>query len=354
MSMMVNPYAVVAAGGGGGGGDPGILAAGFVTMSGTTPTLNRQKNVSSSITRNSAGDYTVSFSSALAHANYFVLGFARAVDGASDGFMVVTAKAGGAYSTASVQIAVEAAPATLTDPLYWGFLIVDAALLADADYLAAAMWTISGGVVTLEKQLNMASVARAAAGRYTANYASALADANYSSFRAARFAATNLGNPRLSTDRSIGGGDNSYTSALQDFRAWTSSATFGEVDKGGVLAKYASGEVPGQVAAVRFDGSGNIISQHNVSSVVNQGSSVWRVTFTTPLPHAENLVLCTAKDIDQASGSSADWAGPNPNTTSSRGNFSTTSVDVFVATVGGTADTSFANADVWVIDPSLA
>lgn len=349
--MLVNPYLGPQAGP---TGDPGILAAGFVTMSGSTPTINKHKNISGTPTRNGAGDFTVDFASALPHANYFVLAFARAVDGASDGFMVATAKAGGTYSTSSVQITIETANATRTDPLYWGFLIVDADLLADTDYSTAAMWTISGGVVTLEKQRNMASIGRTAAGRYTANYTSALADANYSAFRAARFVATNAGNPRLATDRSIGGGDNSYTSALQDFRAWTSSATFGEVDKGGVLVKYASGQVPGQLAAVRFDSSGTIISQHNVTSVANQGSSVWRVTFTTPLADAQNLVLCTAKDIDQASGSSADWVGPNPNTTSTRGEFTTTSVDVFVATIGGTADTTFTSVDVWVIDPSLA
>lgn len=56
---------------------PGIIkAAAKITVSGGTPTLAAGFNISGTITDNGAGDFTFSFSTALANANYIVLGLA--------------------------------------------------------------------------------------------------------------------------------------------------------------------------------------------------------------------------------------------------------------------------------------
>ena len=50
-------------------------AKAWVQFGGTTPTINGQYNVGS-ITKNAAGDYTINFTTAMANANYSVVGSA--------------------------------------------------------------------------------------------------------------------------------------------------------------------------------------------------------------------------------------------------------------------------------------
>jgi hypothetical protein len=51
------------------------IAKAWVQFGGSTPTINGQFNVSS-ITRNSAGDYTINFTTAMTNINYSVIGSA--------------------------------------------------------------------------------------------------------------------------------------------------------------------------------------------------------------------------------------------------------------------------------------
>lgn len=343
--MFVNPFTFAAA-------DVGVIAAGFVTMSGTTATLNKQKNVAS-VTRTGLGLYTVNFNGGFADANYGVLGFARKASGAADMMALASPVQGGTYSTSAVQLIVTDGAGTAIDPLYWGFVVFDPAALSNANYQAAAMWTQTGVTVTLQKQKNMATVSYQADGEHKCTYTSALADADYSSFRGGRFA-TQPSIPRMSPDRYTGGSFH-YTAALQDIRCCDNNGSTFNLDKGAVLAKHASGTVPGQLAAVRVTLSGGvatIVSQDNVASVVQQTTGVYRVTFTTALADAQYLVFCGGKAPASGVSSSDQIAGPNCNTTSSRGNFSTTSVDIAMGDQAGSLREG-EWLDVWVVDPSL-
>lgn len=91
----------------------------WVSFAGADGTIRSGFNVTS-VTRNSAGDYTITFTTALASANYAFAGSAVNVAAGSNGGMTVSAKNGGTYSTAALDIEVtrdrwDAVTTTLVD-----------------------------------------------------------------------------------------------------------------------------------------------------------------------------------------------------------------------------------------------
>lgn len=86
----------------------------WVSFAGATGTIYGSYNVTS-ITRNSTGDYTINFTSALPTTNYAAVGMVRAT---GSNTQVVQAKNGGTYSTTALQVVVYENTATpaLQDP----------------------------------------------------------------------------------------------------------------------------------------------------------------------------------------------------------------------------------------------
>lgn len=75
---------------------PGVAKAwAAVTVSGGTPSLAAGYNVSSTITDNAAGDFTINFTTPFSDANYVVMGSAEAASSASTGLRGVSIRNGG-------------------------------------------------------------------------------------------------------------------------------------------------------------------------------------------------------------------------------------------------------------------
>jgi len=84
----------------------------WVNFNGTTGVINGSGNVSG-VTRNSVGDYTITFTTALPAATYAVTGTCQPPDANS---YSVCVKQGVALTTSAVTVRVETQSATLTDP----------------------------------------------------------------------------------------------------------------------------------------------------------------------------------------------------------------------------------------------
>lgn len=368
MGMIVNPYrhATSTIDGTLGSTDAGILAAVYFTVSATVVTVVGQKNVSS-VTRQASGVYRITFSSALANTNYGMMGACRAADFTNDKPMIVQPNrfsTGGnnTYSTTTVDIACQVqseGTATATDPIKCAAIIFDPSAVSASNYKAAASWTVSGTTVTLQRQLNVASMSRHAAGVYRTTFTSALSDANYSEFGCSRYAdATNIAVPLFGQNRNTTIPSNLHSTAALDLCTGLLNTQLGgnfDTGRGSVLISKSNVAPRGTIARVRFSvtaGVAAIIDSYNVSSITVQGTGLYRVNFTLPCPDNDFTVLCTGK----WSGSTDDdtpLIGANRNSSASRNLYATTGVDIAASSYGSG---SFFHADfvnVWVVKPWL-
>ncbi len=169
------------------------LAAASWTVSGTTLTLQRQTNVAS-MNRIGVGGYSVNFNSALAAADYGVIGSSRYPDFTNSdrpffGISRNTTGPANVYSTTRCDLSTGKYPTgqtTVFEPGRGSALFKDGASNPRGT-LASVRFSVSGGVVTIDDQWNVASVARTSGGFFTVNFTSALVDANYAVIGNGRF-----------------------------------------------------------------------------------------------------------------------------------------------------------------------
>lgn len=160
------------------------LAAVSWTMSGTTPTLQRQTNVAS-IPRVSAGVHTANFSSALASSDYSMFGSSRYPTftnqaAALFGFNRNSTGPANRKTTALADLCCgKLQSATGNFDIDRGGMLIRNSDVAPRGTLAAVRFSVSGGVATIIRQWNVASVTCNATGCYRIAYTTPLVDADY-------------------------------------------------------------------------------------------------------------------------------------------------------------------------------
>lgn len=364
MGMILNPYTVAAAAtsidGTLGTVDSGILAAVLFTVSGTTVTVVGQKNVAS-VTRLTGAIYRIAFTSALAHTNYGLMGGARHAGTNNNLSMLAQpnrdSTTGNSYSTAQVDVATVQAGGIGSDPSHCAIVIYDPQTISASNYLAAASWTVSGTTVTLQRQTNVSSMSRHAAGVYRVNFNSALADANYAEWCMSRYADfSNFAMPLAGTNRNTGIPSNLHTTASLDLATGilnTNGASF-EAARGSVLVGNADVAPRGTIARARFSVSGSactLIDSYNVSSVTYTATGIYRVNFTLPCVDAAYGVIGNGK-WPNASGDDTPCIGALNNSVSGNNKYATDGVDISATSyAAGNFDPSEVN--VWVLKPWL-
>lgn len=316
-----------------------VLAAVFFTVSGTTPTIVSQKNVSS-VVRNATGQYTINFTSTLSTANYGVAACAKLGDTSNDRTALVApdrnSSTHNAYSTSALDILIGTGvggSTSATDPDKVSVLVFDAGA-AQSDILASAMWTLSGTTVTLQANQNVSAVVRKATGIYEVDFSSALTNADYSTFGANRYADfTNDASPLTGQNRNPTGSLNLHTTGAytQAGGLLLGAGGFFDVGIGSAFMRLADNSGSNILAAVRFSVSGGVctvVKSTNVSSVTYQIAGCYRVNFTSTLASANYAVLCNGKWADVAGNNDCPIVGPNRNSSSSRNTYSTSALDL--------------------------
>lgn len=359
MGMLVSPYRH--GGVAGASPDAGILAAVLFTVSGTTVTVVGQKNVAS-VQRLTTGIYRVNIASAFAHTNYGVMATARSPASAIDESMLVAPSRhsglGNQYTTNTLDVGVQKAGGnfTNTDPVLCAVVIFDPQLVSASHYLAAASWTLSGTAITLQRQLNVASMTRPATGVYRTTFTSALATADYQEFGMSRYASGGNANiPICGHNRHTS--RNAHSTSDLDLCAGLNNATskgMFDTQRGSLLIGRANVVPAGTLARVRFTVSGGvctIVEGYNVASVSYQAAGRFKINFSSPLV-----------DTDYAVFGSGTWGAftdddtplvsANNNTTASRAEYSTTAVDISAKSyTNNNFDGDAFN--VWVVKPWL-
>ncbi len=339
-----------------------VLAAVYFTLSGTTVTVVKSQNVSS-VVRNSTGQYTINFSSALADANYMALMTCRGAGSYTDALECAasrnTTSGKNTYSTSSIDVVCfgpKNSPA-VAEAERVCVLILDAAT-ADAD--VAAMWTVAGAAVTVQHQTNVSSITRNLAGVFTLNFNSALADANYSMFCGSRVAD---GAGELSFisngDRNPTGSLNLHTSsAFTNLAGLDNNGDAGTVSdpvKASAMARKASRTGTGILAAVRFSISGTtctVVDQQNVASVTYISTGVYKVNFTSNLADTNWVPICAGKWGDVAGSNNAPWVGV-PGVGGTDHTLTTSAVTVATRFFQNSGPFDASTIDVWIVDASL-
>lgn len=358
MSMMVQPGRFAAVYPGVGlPPDAGVLAAGFVTYSGSTPTLQKQKNVSG-VSALATGILRVTFASTLADANYGVAICARHTSTSSETVMLAVPNrnsTGGnnQYSTTQLDLAL-AANNSLSDPENVSFVVYDASALG-SKYLAAVMFSVSGTTPTIQKQKNMASAARLDAGIHRLVFTSALGSADYSMIQGAKYPdlAANDAWPVV--------GNNSNTAWSARHATTEAVGTFGQYHGGAfnfdilyASALFTRGDdpPPGTLAAASITMSGTSIASSRLTncSIARQATGIYRLTFTNPLADANYALMLAAKKVDAASED--DLAVFPSRNTSSYGAYSTSQVDIAVSAPASYSAVDPDRLEVFVFDPS--
>jgi hypothetical protein len=206
------------------------LAACSVTVSGTTPTLQRQTNVSSA-PRQATGVYRPTFTSALANANYSVFGSSRYADFTNDASAFfsqsrTTARATGSDDLNVGTIAQTGGTVGNFEPGRFSMLARNSDT-SPRGTLAGAQFTVSAGVVTLVKSWNVASITRSATGLFRLNYANALSDTDYVVMASGKFATsgTTQDSPLIGMNRNSTGPLNLHSVNSVDLvcRSWGAS-----------------------------------------------------------------------------------------------------------------------------------
>jgi hypothetical protein len=169
------------------------LAACSVTVSGTTPTVQRQTNVASA-PRQSTGLYLANFTSALPDADYSIFGSSRYPDSTNDASPFFgpdrnTSRATGSINLDVGTLAKPTTPIGLFEPGRFSMLARNSDT-SPRGTLAGARFSVSGGACTLIKSWNVASIAYNAAGLFTVNFTTPLVDTDYVIFGCAKWAAS--------------------------------------------------------------------------------------------------------------------------------------------------------------------
>lgn len=203
------------------------LAAASWTVSGTTPSLQRQKNMGS-ISRHSAGVYRVNFSSALADADYSEFGTTRYGDFTDDAIAVWgqnrnTGIPSNLHSTASLDLCTGRLGWTTTVSNFdtaRGSVLISKSNVAPRGTLARARFSVSGGVATLVSSWNVASVTYQATGCYRVNFTTPLIDADYGVICSGKFANfTDDNAPIIGPNRNSSASRNVYSANAVDIAA---------------------------------------------------------------------------------------------------------------------------------------
>lgn len=361
MSMIVNPYRFGAGTIDGtlGSTDAGILAAVLFTVSGGVVTVVGQKNVAS-VSQLTAGVYRITYTSALANTNYGMILGARRPSSADDRPGLAqpnrNTSVGANYSTTSVDIMTEIVSPTIAgfEPTHCMAVVYDPSAVSASNYLAAASWTVSGTTVTLQRQTNVASMSRSAAGAYRVNYSSALADADYAEWVMSRYADfTNYAIPLAGQNRHTS--RNLHSTASLDLCTGiiNGGSTNYDTGRGSVLVGNADVAPRGTIARARFTVSGGVVTivdQYNIASISRTAAGEFRVTFATPCVDANYGVACSGKWAG-ATSDDAPAIGPNSN---SDGNNRYTANDLDITAMGSAGFHGDPDAvNLWVLKPWL-
>lgn len=332
----------------------GILAAGYVTVSGTTPTLVYNKNVAS-VTRMAQGIYKIVFSSALSDAYYGVLINGRNTANTQNLRINPSRNTtyGSLYSNTEFQIRCEDNAGNAADPPLLTFIVFDCSALG-ADYLAAYMATISSTVATLRDQLNVSSLGYNSQGLYTVNFNSALSNAEYCNFASSRYAdsASNNATPSKGCySRDTTGSKNRQTINLVDNQYGYYNGGISDhpyIISG--LIRSPNSYPRGTVGSVRFTVSAgvcSIVSSWNVSSVTYISTGLYRINFIIPINNTEYAAYCSGKFTDAASNVVPQI---DMSTQTGGSTWSTTQLDI-CANNPGFGPTDITKCDVWVVKP---
>lgn len=163
------------------------LAAGSFTVSGTTPTLQRQTNISG-VPRQSVGIYRAGFTSSLAASDYSLFGSSRFPDFTNDWLAIFgpnrnTTGSLNTYSTAAIDLTGGRTGTTGSIGDYYeqartSFLVRNSDV-APRGTVAAVRFTVSGGVCTVVRQWNVSSVTYQTTGCYRVNFTANIIDTDY-------------------------------------------------------------------------------------------------------------------------------------------------------------------------------
>lgn len=363
MSMVIAPYrfgTVTTVDGTQGSTNAGILAAVYFTVSGTTVTVVGQKNVAS-VTRNTTGKYRVSFSSALANTNYGLIAGARFNDAAGNTVARIgpgrnTSSGWNTYSTTDVDLYVANNNGTLFDPVLVAVIIFDPQAVG-SDYLAAASWTVSGTTVTLQRQTNVSSMSRHAAGVYRVNFNSALADNDYSIFGASRYADfTNNDFPNMGASRNTTLPAAAYSTTQLDLVTGLlhGSTSIFEAARGSLLVKDGASIPRGTVGSAQITYTGGVVTiedSWNIASVVRDDTGLFTVTFSSPIDTIDYGLVAMGRIADSTNYDVLS-IGLNRNSTTGATLHSTTQASIFAQnSLGNATDPLYMS--LWFVKPWL-
>lgn len=362
MLTQIAPYPLSPITGEHGEVDPGIVAAGYVTLSGTTPTLVHQKNVAS-ITRNATGRYRVAFTSNLADTDYGVLVYSRRKTSTAS-----TVSRGGpsrnstsGWNTYAVDTLdldfLDQGSSSAHDPDEFGFIVFDPDNIDAVNYLAAALWTVSGTTLTDVKSPRC-SMSRLSTGVYRMAFTSSPADNNYQLFghsRAATF--TNATNFTFGANRNPTLPSNSYSTSQIDIIAGNNGGATTAFDcvKGGLLVKKTGVAPRGTVASVRFSYISSvltIIDQWNVASVSRTSAGLFVVNFNEPIDAADYSLFGTGKFADFANDT-CPVIGIGNNSSLPFNTKSTTACSVSIGSPASTTMNDAEYVNLWFVKPWL-
>lgn len=157
------------------------LAACSVTVSGTTPTVQRQTNVSSS-PRQATGVYRPTFTSALSSADYSVFGSSRYADFTNDSSAFFGQNRATSQTTAMTELSVGtlAAAGSLQnfEPGRFSMLARNSDTFPRGT-VAGVRFSVSGSTCTILKSWNVASVTRSGTGLFRITFSTQISDTSY-------------------------------------------------------------------------------------------------------------------------------------------------------------------------------
>lgn len=201
------------------------LAAVYTTVSGTTPTVQRQTNVSST-PRQATGIYSPTFTSTLSNSDYSVYGASKFNAQANDAGVIVgqnrnTTGPRNRKTTALVDMDVGQYAASGTfDPSYFSVLAINADV-APRGTLAHVRFSYTGGTVTIIRSYNVASVSRTSAGLFRVTFTTGLSDTNYGTIASGKFpdAASDLA-PLIGMNNTTTGSNNTKSTVAVDIAVY--------------------------------------------------------------------------------------------------------------------------------------
>lgn len=338
--------------------DGGVLAAVLFSVSGTTVSVINSKNVSG-VVRNGTGRYRVTFASTLGISNYGVVCGARFQDFNNNALCFAgpnrnTTSGDSLYSTTDLDIVTGIPGSTsVFEAGLVGLFVFDPQGM-EFPYEAAATFTVSGTTPTLQRQLNVASIARNSIGEYRATFTSAISMANAAVFGNSRHGDSSTNVCAVPTAQSRHTGHNTQSTTVYDavVGQFTGNNLADSV-RNSLLFRTPSSAPRGTVAAARFHWNGSAVvldSQYNVASITRQGTGLYTVNFNTELADNNYIMFGSGRAADFNDGN-VPIAGLNRNTTSSQNKLSTTQASIYINTSSGTAYDPDTICDLWFVKP---